>query len=118
MSKNTGFDKFWEDFLIFAASKQNGTQLQAVGAFWVAQSHFPNVPDAWRVEVLQMLERKGLGQSVNTGDDQEFYISGEGISEANRILGARSVWGKTKIWFYSNWLAVLAVVISIIALFK
>ena len=116
--KLSTFDQFREDFLIFAASKQDGDSLTPVGVHWISPKEFPTIPDAWKSEVVQMLSRSGLGESINSGEDQEFCINGEGITEAEKIRAGRTNLGKAKSFGASNWMAIVALIISLFAVVK
>ena len=89
-----------------------------VGAHWVGKSDFPNIPDAWRSEVVALLARQGLGSSTNTGDDQEFQINGDGIIQAEKIAFECTKFGKIKKFGTDNWLSLGALIVAIFALFK
>jgi hypothetical protein len=123
VSKQASFDQYRDDFLIFCSSRQkNKSSLEPVGVFWVADEHFADIPDAWRVEAVQMLERRGFGWSVNTGSDQEFTINGEGMTEAARLLRKNGLFGRLSNQLSSSWIsnliAIGALVVSIAALIR
>ncbi len=113
MKKLSTFEHFRDDFLVCAASYQNGSSLMPVGVHTVTVRKFPNIPDAWKSEVVELLARSGFGDSVNSGEDQEFYINAEGLIEARNIIARRTVWGKVKNFSIENWISILALFIAI-----
>ncbi len=118
MGKPLTFDQFREEFLISAANWQNGKSPTPIGAYTISYREFPLVPEAWIPQVVELLIKQGLGSCRNTGDDQEFYISGEGLLKATRIKSSRTIFGRMKMFTFDNWMSILALIFSAFALSK
>ena len=80
--------------------------------------NLPECPPTWIHQIAKDLDSRGLGTAQFSIKEILFFPSGACIEAADEIAASRTFRGKLKRISRSDWIAIAAFVVSIIALFK
>ena len=75
-------------------------------------------PESWPAKIAHDLSKQGLGNAFFSPKQVSFHPSGACIAAADEIRENRTLTGKLRRVGRSDWIALAAFVVSIIALFK
>jgi hypothetical protein len=116
------FAKYIDDMVLALADGQSGTNLVAIDLNVIHHRDFPDTPPTWLQLAAPELTRLGYGDLAwDAGNSRAFLINGAGVIRAAQIREDRrskSIWEKIKSVPRSDWIAIGAFIVSLIALLK
>ena len=117
----SGYSNFCDDFLLFAADLQTGSQRTAADLHWFMQHKRPDAPPTWAETIVPDLVRQGYGKDWGNLKQRAFMIDGPGLARAEALREQRrpkSVLERLGKVPRSDWIALGAFIVSLVALFK
>ncbi len=112
---------FCDQFLVACAENQNSDEIEPIEVEAFCAKHFPKAAPTWVQSVTRTLVEMNLGDDWSTHDGHTFVINGHGILMADKIRHnqrPKSIIDKIRSVPRSDWIALGAFVVSLIALFK
>jgi hypothetical protein len=107
--------------LLFAADLQTGETRIGADLEWFVQHQRADIPPTWKETVISDLVAKGYGKDWTTLKTRGFLIGGLGLEQAERIRESRrpkSLLERIRSVPRSDWIALGALLVSLIALFR
>ncbi len=117
-------DNAIDEILVLASKSMAGVDVVPVRLLDVLRKLTPDLETAAHARIIDRLEAKGFGNVRPPSDDpgeREFVINESGLARAYEVMELRrpkSIREKLLTVSRSDWIAIAAFVVSVIALFK
>ena len=113
--------EYLDDLLLAVADAQNGAKIEIVNLRKIHAERFGDCPDTWLLTAATEFHHMGYGIDWQDTANETFRISGGGLKRAAEIRAereGRKLTVRSKNFLAANWIAVFALLVSVIALFK
>ncbi|MBU1252800.1 MAG: hypothetical protein KKE69_00200 [Alphaproteobacteria bacterium] len=118
---DTGFDDYLDNLILEIADRQTGSEVVPTNILTIHVLKFPECPQSWAHLAASEMEARGWGKNWSTLGERAFMMNGGGASRAQHIRASRrkkSLREKVASVPRSDWVAIGALLVSALALFK
>ncbi|UIP05857.1 hypothetical protein LY632_09065 [Erythrobacter sp. SDW2] len=118
------FNKFLDDLIVESAKRQTGVNIEAIDFFDLCEDVHPGFAPTWRDMAIGRLDELGWARFKPYSDApgrRALKITHAGIARASEVRLQRrkpTAWERIKAIPRSDWIALLALIVSAIALLK
>ncbi len=117
---SASYENFCDDMIVAIADAQTGPNLSAVNVDEIYVDKFPECPPTWLQTIIGELVRLGYG-SDKSQNERLFLINGAGVRAAEKVREnskPKTLLARLNSIQRSEWVAIGALIVSCIALFK
>ena len=118
---DTDYIAFRDAVIVALADDQEPPGLGDLDLFDLCERHQIGFLDTWVMTVGKDMEGLGWGEDTSTLDAKRFLINGGGLARAAEVRNARksrSLINQVRAVPRSDWISLMALIVSAIALFK
>ena len=115
------YQSYLDELILEVAAAQKGREVVVVDLAEIHARRFATCPDTWLTTAATTLHEQGYGIDWQSTDNTTFRINGRGLLRAQQIRSDRRLrrpLGRLAAIPRSDWIALAAFAVSIIALLK